>query len=86
MPGTVNDNQEAAMKTVANSGACQRPGCNRGTPNHGPLFAIDGQFFRADPKRGVTAGHRLYCASCAVKILEIIAQLSEKLSRNLPAD
>jgi hypothetical protein len=74
------------MKSVAVSGTCQRPGCNRSTANHGPLLAIDSQFFRADPKRGVTAGFRLYCASCAVKILETIAQLAEKLSRNLPAD
>jgi len=77
----VNGNHEATMKPV-----CQRPSCNHGTANHVPLFAIDGQFFRADPKRGVTAGHRLYCASCAVKILETIAHLTAKLSRNLPAD
>jgi hypothetical protein len=84
--GIVNGNEEAAMKTVATFGACQRPGCNQSTANHGPLFAIDGQFFRADPNRDVTAGFRLYCADCAVKILETVAQLTEKLGRNLPAD
>jgi hypothetical protein len=67
----VNCNQEATMKTVAISGACQ-PRCNHSTANHGPLFAIDGQFFRADPKRGVTAGLRLYCGSCAVKIWTVV--------------
>jgi hypothetical protein len=79
----VNGNQEATMKTVAISGACQRPGC---THNHGPVFAIHGESFRANPKRGLEASYRLYCALCGIKILETIARLAEKLSRNLPAD
>jgi hypothetical protein len=74
------------MKTVATLEACQRQGCNHSITKRGALFVIDGQFFRADRKRGVTAGFRLYCADCAVKILETIAQLTENLSRNLPAD
>jgi hypothetical protein len=84
--GIVNGNREATMKTVATLGACQRPGCNHSITKREALFAIDGQFFRADPKRCVTAGFRLYCANCAVKILETIAQLTEKLGGNLPAD
>ena len=73
------------MKAVAILRACQRPGCIH-INKRGPLFVIEGQFFDADPKRGVRAGFRVYCPRCAVKMLEAITQLTQKPSRNLPAD
>jgi hypothetical protein len=71
----VNGSQGATVKPEAMLRACQRPGCKHSATKHGPLFAIDGQFFDADPERGVSAGFRLYCPRCAVKILEAINRL-----------
>jgi hypothetical protein len=71
----VNHNLGVAMTPEAILRACQRPGCKHTASKHGALFAIEGQFFDANSERGVSAGFRLYCPRCTVKILEAVIQL-----------